>query len=146
MILADEDATLAAGRQLGRVLRVGDVLLLSGGLGAGKTTFARGILRGLDFTGDVASPTFPILLEYAPPDTRLPVTHADLYRIDDPAELEQLDLAAGLVDGVVVIEWPDRLRDGMFPEALHLTFDTDGAGRRLTAQVGTAWGSRWPIR
>lgn len=145
MILADAAATEAAGRTLGMVLQAGDIVLLSGGLGAGKTTFARGILRGLGFTGEVASPTFPILIDYRPPDVRMPLAHADLYRIDDPAELEQLDLDGALADGALVVEWPERL-PGHWPRALRLTIGTSGTGRRLTLAAGSGWEDRWPIR
>jgi tRNA threonylcarbamoyladenosine biosynthesis protein TsaE len=146
MILADPAATESLGAALGAFLSPGDVVLLSGGLGAGKTSLARGILRGAGYTGDVASPTFPILIDYAPPDIRLPVAHADLYRIEDPGELEQLDLDAARFDGALIVEWPERLPAGAWPDALRLNLATDGIGRRLTAKPGAAWEARWPIR
>jgi tRNA threonylcarbamoyladenosine biosynthesis protein TsaE len=146
MILADAAATEALGADLGGLLKAGDVILLSGGLGAGKTSFARGILRGAGYAGDVASPTFPILIDYAPPDVRLPVAHADLYRIGDPADLEQLDLDATTIDGALIVEWPERLPDDAWPNALRLTFAPEGNGRRLTVGAGEGWGARWPIR
>jgi tRNA threonylcarbamoyladenosine biosynthesis protein TsaE len=146
MILADASATEVFGAALGAILQPGDVVLLSGTLGAGKTSCARGILRGAGYAGDVASPTFPILIDYAPPDVRLPVAHADLYRIEDPAELEQLDLEAALIDGALLVEWPERLPGGLWPQALRLTLTPEGSGRRLTAQAGRAWEARWPIR
>ncbi|CAM3237376.1 tRNA threonylcarbamoyladenosine biosynthesis protein TsaE [Sphingomonas antarctica] len=146
MILADEAATQAAGESLGGRLIVGDVVMLSGPLGAGKTVFARGLLRGLGFSGEVTSPTFPILIEYRPPDVRMPLGHADLYRIEDPAELEQLDLEAALADGALAIEWPERLPAGRWPQALRLTLITEGNTRRLTAEAGSGWRDRWPIR
>ena len=146
MILPDAASTEEVGASLGRVLAAGDVILLSGGLGAGKTSLARGILRGANFRGDVASPTFPILIEYSPPDTRLPVAHADLYRIEGTSELEQLDLDATLHDGALIVEWPERLSAGAWPGALRLTLHPDGGGRRLTAEAGSDWETRWPIR
>ena len=146
MILSDEAATQSLGEALGAQLVTGDVILLSGGLGAGKTTLARGLLRGLGFTGDVASPTFPILIDYRPPDVRLPLAHADLYRIEDPAELDQLDLDSALADGALVVEWPERLPADWWPQALRLTLSEEGAGRRLTAEAGSGWRGRWPIR
>jgi len=105
-----------------------------------------GVLRGTGYQGDVPSPTFPILIDYAPPDVRLPIVHADLYRIEDPAELEQLDLDATLTDAALLVEWPERLPPGTWPTALRLTLTPDGAGRRLTAGAGSDWGARWPIR
>lgn len=146
MILPDAAATEALGVDLGGMLQAGDIVLLSGGLGAGKTSLARGMLRGAGYHGDVASPTFPILIDYAPPDVRMPVAHVDLYRIEDPAELEQLDLDATLYDGALIVEWPERLPPGTWPGALRLTLAPEGNGRRLTAEAGEGWGSRWPIR
>ena len=146
MMLADEAATQGLGEGIGTQLGSGDVILLSGGLGAGKTTLARGLLRGLGFAGDVASPTFPILIDYRPPDVRLPLAHADLYRIEDPAELDQLDLDTALLDGALVVEWSERLPIGWWPHALRLTLHDAGPGRRLTAEPGSGWKGRWPIR
>lgn len=146
MILADAGVTEMVGADLGGILVPGDVVLLSGGLGAGKTSFARGMLRGAGYRGDVASPTFPILIDYVPPDVRLPVAHADLYRIEDASELEQLDLDDATIDGALIVEWPERLPPGAWPGALRLTLAPEGSGRRLTAEAGEGWGARWPIR
>lgn len=143
--LSDAAATEAFGAALAPHLRAGDVIALDGALGAGKTTLARGILRGLGHDGDVASPTFPIVLAYDPPDTRLAVAHVDLYRIEDPAEIDELGLDDVLVDGALLIEWPERL-PSLWPDTLRLTLTAEGAGRALTAQVPPAWGSRWPPR
>jgi tRNA threonylcarbamoyladenosine biosynthesis protein TsaE len=144
--LADAAATEAFGRALAGSLRTGDVVALFGGLGAGKTTLARGILQGLGHEGDVASPTFPIVVTYDPPDTRLPAWHVDLYRIEAAAELGELGLDEARADGVLLIEWPERL-PALWPETLRLALaeDQDG-GRALTAMVPPAWGARWPPR
>jgi tRNA threonylcarbamoyladenosine biosynthesis protein TsaE len=141
--LPDAAATEAFGEALGRALQVGDVVALFGSLGAGKTTLARGLLRALGHKGDVSSPTFPIVQVYAPPDTRIPLWHVDLYRIEDPAELEELGLDDALADGALVIEWPERL-PALWPDALRLGLAPDGAGRALTPDVPPAWESRWP--
>ena len=144
--LTDADATEAFGQALAAQLRPGDVVALFGTLGAGKTTLARGILRGLGHHGDVASPTFPIVQTYAAPDTRIPVWHVDLYRIEDEAELEELGLDEAKQEGVLLIEWPERL-SYLWPDALKLNLAAaDGGGRALTAQVPPAWGARWPPR
>ena len=92
MTVVDEAAMLAVGAALGEVARAGDVIALEGPLGAGKTVLARGILRGLGHEGEVPSPTFPIVLLYEPPALRLPVWHADLYRVERPNELFELGL------------------------------------------------------
>ena len=144
--LIDAAATEAFGAALAPALRPGDAIALFGSLGAGKTTFARGLLRGLGHDGDVASPTFPIVQAYAPPDTRIPLWHVDLYRIEDPSELAEIGLDEALGEAALVIEWPERL-PALWPEALRLTLDVEpGGGRALTASVPPAWGARWPPR
>ena len=144
--LRDAEATEALGRALAGQLLPGDVVALFGGLGAGKTTLARGILHGLGHRGDVASPTFPIVQTYDPPDTRLPAWHVDLYRIERPAEIEELGLDDARREGVLLIEWPERL-PALWPESLRLRLDpAEGGGRALTAEVPEAWGERWPPR
>jgi tRNA threonylcarbamoyladenosine biosynthesis protein TsaE len=143
--LIGPEETEAFGRRVAPLLQAGDVIALFGDLGAGKTTFARGLLRGLGFQGDVASPTFPIVQPYE--ELKLPVWHVDLYRIEDPAELEELALEEVLEDGALLLEWPERMGAALWLHALRLTLERDGEGaRRLTAQVPPAWGGRWPPR
>lgn len=145
--LVSPAATEAFGLRLGDLLRAGDVVALYGTLGAGKTTLARGILRGLGFEGDVASPTFPIVIAYEPPETRLPLWHVDLYRIEGAEEIEELALEDARGDAALVIEWPERLGNGLPADALKLWIEAAGEGRRaLTAEVPPAWGDRWPPR
>ena len=144
--LGDAAATEAFGRALAGALRAGDVVALFGALGAGKTTLARGILLGLGHDGEVASPTFPIVVTYDPPDTRLPTWHVDLYRIEDAGEFEELGLDEARPEGVLLIEWPERL-PALWPETLRLTLaEEPTGGRALTAQVPAAWEARWPPR
>ena len=137
------DATEEFGARLAAELRPGDVVALFGDLGAGKTTLTRGILRGLGFEGDVASPTFPIVQTYE--HLRVPLWHVDLYRIEDPGELDELALDEARVDTALVIEWPERLGTLLWPDALqlHLTV-AEGGVRALTAKVPPAWEERWP--
>ncbi len=143
--LASQAATEGFGEALAHHLRAGDVVALSGTLGAGKTTLARGLLRGLGFAGEVASPTFPIVLAYDPPDVRLPLWHVDLYRTEGAAEIEQLGLDDALADAALLIEWPERLGVRLWPEALALTLEMVGPdARSLTARVPAAWENRWP--
>lgn len=144
LILPDNDATLAAGAQLAGVVRPGDVILLSGSLGMGKTSLARGLLSALGLAEEAPSPSFAIVQPYEPPEVRLAVLHVDLYRIDDPGELDELGLEEARRDGVLLIEWPERA-PGRWPDALHLTITPQGEGRRLTAQVPPAWERRWPF-
>jgi tRNA threonylcarbamoyladenosine biosynthesis protein TsaE len=144
MILADEFATKEAGARLARVARDGDVITLSGELGAGKTTLVRGFLAALGHEGEVPSPSFAIVQPYE--ELRPPVWHVDLYRLDHADEMEELGLeAAG--EGVLLVEWPERAAAGAWPDALRLTLSIapDGA-RSLTAVAPGAWEGRWPLR
>lgn len=143
MILADEDATRALGARLAALVRPGDVITLSGPLGAGKTALARGLIAALGHEGEVPSPSFAIVQSYELLDP--PVWHADLYRIEDPGELVEIGLDAA-EEGLLLVEWPERGGEGAFPTALRLTLaiDPDGA-RRLTAEVPPAWEGRWPF-
>jgi tRNA threonylcarbamoyladenosine biosynthesis protein TsaE len=147
VILSSPDDTHQAGRALAAVLKAGDVVALSGPLGAGKSSFARGVIEALGFAGEVPSPSFGLVIPYAPPDVRLPVWHVDLYRIDTPEEAEPLALDEALYDGALLIEWPERLGDRLWREALYLTleFDANG-GRLLTVRVPPSWEARCPFR
>ncbi len=145
--LADDAATMAAGAALAPALRTGDVVALYGDLGAGKTTFARGLLAALGLAGEAPSPTFAIVQAYVPPEVSLAVAHVDLYRLDDGGDARELGLDDALEDGALLIEWPERLGDALWPHALRLSFSitADGA-RRLTWRVPAAWEARWPPR
>lgn len=146
MLLADEEATQAFGLSLGRKLLPGDVIALFGDLGAGKTVLGRGIARGLGFEGEITSPTFPIVQPYEAPGMRMPFWHVDLYRVEEEGEIEQLALDEALADGVLVIEWPERLGASLWPNALRLHLSVAGQGvRSLTAEVPPAWEGRWPL-
>lgn len=145
--LAGEAAMLAFGASLAPLIRAGDILMLEGGLGAGKTTLARGLLAALGLEGEAPSPTFAIVQPYAPPEVRLPVAHVDLYRIDDPNDIAELGLDELLADGALLIEWPDRLGERWIDQSLRVYIDGAGeAARRLTVQVPEAWKGRWPQR
>lgn len=144
MTLNDEAATLAAGEMLARLVRPGDVITLSGDLGAGKTTLVRGLLKALGHAGEVPSPSFAIVQPYE--EIEPPVWHADLYRLQDPSELAELGLDS-LGDSVLIVEWPERTGQHDWPEALRLALEITSPGRRrLTAQVPAAWEDRWPPR
>ncbi|MDA8261739.1 MAG: tRNA (adenosine(37)-N6)-threonylcarbamoyltransferase complex ATPase subunit type 1 TsaE [Actinomycetota bacterium] len=133
--------TEEVGEALGLVLAAGDVLLLIGDLGAGKTALARGIARGLGIPDRVVSPTFVIVRQYR---GRLPLAHADLYRLEegDTFAIDMLELGEG--DSVTVIEWGDRSA-GIFAELdpLSVFFETDGGHRRRISFSGS---ERWAGR
>jgi tRNA threonylcarbamoyladenosine biosynthesis protein TsaE len=123
-----ERETGAAGRDLASTLEPGSVVLLFGDLGAGKTAFVRGLAEGLGVDpGDVSSPTFTLLQEYR--GGRLPLFHADLYRLDDPREVEDLGLEELAADGVLAIEWSEKL-PRLPPGALRVRIDYAGEDRR----------------
>ena len=133
-----ESGTSAAGERLARVLGAGDVVLLFGELGAGKTAFVRGLARGLGAEPeDVSSPTFTLVQEYR--GGRLPLYHVDLYRLE-PAEIADLGLDEMIEgDGVVAIEWADRWRDRP-NDAIEVTIRDAGDNRR-TIVTGVRTGS-----
>ncbi|GAB5481600.1 MAG: tRNA (adenosine(37)-N6)-threonylcarbamoyltransferase complex ATPase subunit type 1 TsaE [Parasphingorhabdus sp.] len=146
LILDNEAATLVLGKKLAEALRPGDKIALTGTLGAGKTTLARGILRGLGFGDDVPSPTFAIVQQYDPPEVRLPVAHVDFYRIEEPDEVQELGLDDILMDGAMIAEWPDRMPASFWSDALQLTLEIENDDtRQLTWTAGPAWKDRWPI-
>nr|WP_276591776.1 tRNA (adenosine(37)-N6)-threonylcarbamoyltransferase complex ATPase subunit type 1 TsaE [Sphingomicrobium nitratireducens] len=141
--MADEAETRALGAKVARLLQPGDVITLQGPLGAGKTSFARGLIEALGHEGEVPSPSFAIVQPYDHLD--LPVWHVDLYRLEDPSELEELGLDA-TEDSVLLVEWPEMA--GRWDHALQLEIAIDEAlgARRLTAHVPPGWKTRWPPR
>lgn len=125
--LPDESATRALAAELAQTLGPGDAVLLEGELGAGKTTFARGLLAALGWTGDVRSPSFGLILTYP---TKPPVLHADLYRV---ASAEGLGLEDDLPTHLALIEWPDRLNGLLDPhDCWRVLLEFAGDARRAT--------------
>lgn len=142
--LADAAATARLGRALAGRLAGGDTVLLEGGLGAGKTSFARAALAGLGLAGEAPSPSFALVIDYRPPELRLPVRHVDLYRLERRDELDELGLDERDAGDVLLVEWPERAGPGAWPDALRLALAPDGVGRRLTWTAPPAWEPRWP--
>lgn len=144
--LRDAGETEKWGAALAEVLRPGDVVALSGPLGAGKTTLARGMLAALGLEGEAPSPSFNLVIAYTPPDVRIPIWHVDLYRIEDIEEIEELGLADARADTALLIEWSERMGAGLWDDALRLTLEPEPTGgRRLTWAVPAAWEGRWPL-
>ncbi|MGK0185194.1 MAG: tRNA threonylcarbamoyladenosine biosynthesis protein TsaE [Verrucomicrobiales bacterium] len=131
--LADEAATLEIGRQCGESLEATTVIALVGDLGAGKTSLSKGIASGLEYAGDVSSPTFTLVHEYV--GGRLPVFHFDLYRLDTVEQLWDIGWDEYLSsEGVIIAEWADKFPTALPPETVWVRLShssaTDAAGGR----------------
>ena len=137
------------GQAIADTLQAGDVVALSGGLGAGKTTLARAIIAALGYSGEVPSPSFAIIEIYDPPLLRLPVVHADFYR------LEQVDEAAGIgLDDyrehrALIAEWPENAggfasEPGCLSIELEIKPETSSSGRIAIVEAGSNWLGRMP--
>lgn len=138
--MPDLAASEALGSRIAAALRSGDVVALSGGLGAGKTTLARAILAALGHTGEVPSPSFSIIELYEPPDVRLPVVHADFYRLSRLDELEELGLDEYRNGAALLAEWPEQA-GGFAHEPGCLAIDIEPAdnGRIAIVRAGADW-------
>lgn len=138
----DEAATIAAARALAPHLRAGGVVYLRGELGAGKTTFARALLRALGVGERVKSPTYTLLERYRVDDRE--AFHLDLYRIANPGELEWLGLdELDRPDALVLIEWPERGGDALPPADLDIELLHRGTGRSGQFRTMTARSRGW---
>jgi tRNA threonylcarbamoyl adenosine modification protein YjeE len=127
-VLPDEQATVALGQDLAAALKPGDLLLLQGDLGAGKTTLARALIRAMaaDYALEVPSPTFTLVQTY---DTRIPLAHFDLYRISAAEELDELGLDEALAAGAALVEWPERAEGRLPSGATTIRLSDHGDGR-----------------
>ena len=135
LFLTDDDATAALGRRLAAILRPGDLVLLEGDLGAGKTALARTVVRTLvgDDRLDVPSPSFALVQPYEA--NGFPVLHADLYRLGGPREVDELGLF-DRADAIVLVEWPERSDEVVerATVAIKLAIPPGGEGRNATIQ------------
>ncbi|VTT06998.1 ATP/GTP hydrolase [Streptococcus dysgalactiae] len=123
----NENSLIAYGQMIGNCLSVGHVIVLTGDLGAGKTTLTKGIAKGLGIDQMIKSPTYTIVREY---EGRLPLYHLDVYRIgDDPDSIDLDDFLFG--NGVTVIEWGELLGEGLLEDYLEITITKQNDGRRL---------------
>lgn len=135
--LADLTATERLGTRIAAGLQPGDVVALQGDLGAGKTALARAILRALDVQGQIPSPTFTLVQHY---EARLPVSHYDLYRIEDASEMDELGLDSALAEGCALIEWPEKAADYLPAQTLWIELRNTGPQARQAILRGPA---RW---
>ncbi|NIP13825.1 MAG: tRNA (adenosine(37)-N6)-threonylcarbamoyltransferase complex ATPase subunit type 1 TsaE [Pseudomonadales bacterium] len=132
--LPDAEATLAFGRDLAARLKPGDLVLLHGDLGAGKTTLVRGILAGLGHRGSVKSPTYTLLEPYEL--TSCMVLHFDFYRIGDSRELEFIGFDELMdADAIKLVEWPERAADRLPPADLEISLRVEDEGRRVEVEA-----------
>lgn len=121
--------TRAMGEMLSHVLQPGDVLILNGDLGAGKSEFTRGIAKGLGISGPVPSPSFTIMNVYQ--DGRVPLYHFDWYRLNSSEELYEMGLDEYLQgDGIAVVEWPSQCQDAIPESCLNVCFQSYGENER----------------
>ena len=138
--LIQEDATEALGAAIAALLRVGDVLTLSGNLGAGKTTLSRGVLRALGVSGPVPSPTFTLVQHYE--TAALTVAHFDLYRLTDQEEIHELGFEDAYHEGAVMVEWPELLGPLTPVDRLEVHLTDSGTGRTARLVGCGDWASR----
>ena len=123
MISRSAKETRDIGQQLASALKAGDVVLLDGDLGAGKSELARGVARGLDIQGAVPSPSFTILNAYD--EGRIPLYHFDWYRIEDPNEIYEMGMEEQLGgDGIALIEWSEKAEECLPPKRLRISIRT----------------------
>ena len=127
-----EADTRALGRRLASLLRAGDVVLLAGDLGAGKTVFASGIAEGLGVSEPVVSPSFILARRY---EGLMGLVHADLYRLGSSAEVDDLDLVESAGDGVLVVEWGEAAAACFPADHLLVRLEVDDAGERTVTLV-----------
>jgi tRNA threonylcarbamoyladenosine biosynthesis protein TsaE len=130
-------------------LRAGDVVALEGGLGAGKTTLARAILTALGHAGEVPSPTFTIIETYDAPPLRLPVVHADFYRLKHPGEAREIGLDDYREGAALLAEWPDHAggfahEPGCLSISLEMVGESGADGRIAIARGAADWVGRMP--
>ena len=155
VLCATAEDTRALGRRLAAVLRAGDLVLLTGGLGAGKTTFTQGLAQGMGVRGRVTSPTFVLARLHPAPDGRPPLVHVDAYRLSGPDELDDLDLDTDLGSSVTVVEWGRGAAEALAADRLEVDLEpaaatghgsgSDGAAvdDRAREVVLRAVGQRW---
>ncbi|PXY17318.1 MULTISPECIES: tRNA (adenosine(37)-N6)-threonylcarbamoyltransferase complex ATPase subunit type 1 TsaE [Prauserella] len=144
MELPTADETIHFGRSLGRVLRAGDLVLLAGPLGAGKTTMTRGIAEGMRVSGRVSSPTFVLARVHPAGPGGVPLVHVDAYRLGgDLSQLDDLDLDTDLEDAAVVVEWGEGFAERLSEDYLVVRLDRRPDDvRTVTLEPHGAWADR----
>lgn len=141
-VIETTEAMLELGERVSRVFSAGDLVLLIGPLGAGKTTFTRGVGKGLGAVGNVSSPTFVIARTHKRENSEIPLVHVDAYRLSSPSELDDLDIP--FTKAIVLVEWGKGLTEGIAENWLEIAIarDTTGETEVRTVQI-TGFGPRW---
>lgn len=140
IISSSPDDTLALGRRFAPLLTAGDIVLLCGRLGAGKTLFVSGVAQGLGIQERITSPTFIFARTYR--DGFLPLVHADAYRLGSMAEFHDLELGDDGGDGAILIEWGDAIAESLPMDRLMVHFEVEGETRRITFEPQGSWTGR----
>lgn len=141
----DLAATQAFGRRLADRLGAGDVVLLTGGLGAGKTALARSVIEVLTGVSDAPSPTYTLVQVY---ETRAgdALWHADLYRVEDEGELDEIGLDDAFDNAITLIEWPDRMGSWLPPDRLEISITHSGSGMDSAREARITGFGQWESR
>ena len=141
-VIETTEAMLELGERVSKVFSAGDLVLLIGPLGAGKTTFTRGVGKGLGAVGNVSSPTFVIARTHKRENSEIPLVHVDAYRLSSPSELDDLDIP--FTKAIVLVEWGKGLTEGIADNWLEIAIarDTTGETEVRTVQI-TGFGPRW---
>ncbi len=139
VVLPTAEQTREWGARLGRVLRAGDLVVLTGDLGAGKTTLTQGIAEGLGVRGPITSPTFVIARVHPSLVGGPALVHVDAYRLGGLAELDDLDLDTSLEDSVTIVEWGHGLAEGLSEDRLEITLGGEDERRASIAATGARW-------
>ncbi|KAA3637129.1 MAG: tRNA (adenosine(37)-N6)-threonylcarbamoyltransferase complex ATPase subunit type 1 TsaE [Armatimonadetes bacterium] len=139
-VTSHPDETKALGRKLAALLTAGDVVVLSGRLGSGKTLFVSGVAEGLGIGARITSPTFLIAKSYV--KGFLPLIHADVYRLGSVAEFDDLGLLDSGADGAVLIEWGEAVAEALPKDRLNVSFAMDGDARTISFEPVGGWATR----
>ncbi len=129
-ISESEEQTAELARKLAKITKIGDVWALNGTLGMGKTVFARAFIKSLSDAQEVVSPTFTLLQTYATPE--FDIYHYDLYRLEKPTDVFELDVEEAFYSGVSLVEWPEKMGGFLPRDAWLVAFAADGEKRKIT--------------
>lgn len=143
IVTSSPQETIAAAEKLGRLLKRGDMIAYKGGLGAGKTTFTRGLARGLGLGDCVSSPTFALVNEYA--GSELTLYHFDMYRITDEDELETTGFYDyDFADNIAAVEWSENIAFALPENTIYITINTlSDSGREIIIEEGGRLAAAW---